>query len=240
MNTYAYVLLFVFLSFFFTFLYLNFNSIPKTVPDNTVSQTKPASTKRRRKSVKKKHGRRDSDTGGRNSKVETPGTVGDAFEQTGAAPQDKDSDALQPGSGTEDSEEDGEDNQQFLGIDDVLPSTRGAYVIDSHPSESRRDSLSDGWETVDHAKYNIPRGSTVNAQGLPVPQAGDARGGAPAGGPPPRPKMTKNEKRRQKEQIVRELRQRSAPGASVAQRIGSRSGPRALKDPSERSTVPGM
>jgi hypothetical protein len=51
-------------------------------------------------------------------------------------------------SSSDDDEEEGGVND-FLGIDDVLPTNRGVYVVEGSRDETAQDdSLWDGWETV--------------------------------------------------------------------------------------------
>eukprot|EP00193_Tetraselmis_chui_P003294 CAMPEP_0177762764 /NCGR_PEP_ID=MMETSP0491_2-20121128/6517_1 /TAXON_ID=63592 /ORGANISM="Tetraselmis chuii, Strain PLY429" /LENGTH=241 /DNA_ID=CAMNT_0019278837 /DNA_START=306 /DNA_END=1031 /DNA_ORIENTATION=+ len=156
-------------------------------------------------------------------------------EGSGAVPEQR------VASSSDDDEEEGGVND-FLGIDDVLPTNRGVYVVEGSRDETAQDdSLWDGWETVDPVKYNIPRGHKLTAQGVPSPAAQPRPRTASAGNSKAQGK-TKNEKRREKEKLVRSLQQSRPVGSSVAQRIGSAGTKRHQQDPTTRNTahVPGM
>eukprot|EP00192_Tetraselmis_astigmatica_P019824 CAMPEP_0117685550 /NCGR_PEP_ID=MMETSP0804-20121206/21835_1 /TAXON_ID=1074897 /ORGANISM="Tetraselmis astigmatica, Strain CCMP880" /LENGTH=223 /DNA_ID=CAMNT_0005496901 /DNA_START=430 /DNA_END=1101 /DNA_ORIENTATION=- len=129
-----------------------------------------------------------------------------------------------------------EADTNFLGLDDVLPASRGVYAVEGTADYSA-DTLLDGWETVDPTKYNIPKGSKINAQGLHVSQPQDTA--RPTNKPPAGVTKSRNDRRREKQQAVRDL-QMNTVGASVAERIGSAGTKRVQKEPSVRNTVPGM
>mmetsp|Transcript_30915 Transcript_30915/g.79404 ORF Transcript_30915/g.79404 Transcript_30915/m.79404 type:complete len:250 (+) Transcript_30915:420-1169(+) len=158
--------------------------------------------------------------------------------------------AVEPASSSATEEEEEIDGGSFLGIDDVLPSHKGVYVVEGQvDSSTREESLWDGWETVDPVKYNIPRGNKLTAQGVPATSGASAASNVPSrprsgAGGSAGPAKSKNEKRREKQNMVRALQQTRPVGSSVAERMGSKGGRRQQQEPAARASaaahVPGM
>lgn len=95
--------------------------------------------------------------------------------------------AVEPASSSATEEEEEIDGGSFLGIDDVLPSHKGVYVVEGQvDSSTREESLWDGWETVRCPPLPPPplpfmhgRSMGIPASSRPEPEPAMAHSGGP-------------------------------------------------------------